>query len=125
MSVTAETARVSVVPSPQPTVKLVIAPGVLLTEKFTVTVAPSLAGFGRRVLMVTTGAPPGLTVSDVLAEFVSPAASVAFTVMVKDPVVEYAWVCGLAPQTLKLSPKLTQVLEIASSSVAVKLTDTV
>ena len=54
-----------------------------------------------------------------------PAASVAFTATVKIPADAYACVCGLAPQELKPSPKLTHLVVTASSSVAVKLTETV
>jgi len=83
VSEVAVVARVSIVPSPQLTVKLVTAPGELVTVNITVTVAPSLAGLGKRLLIVTTGAAPGLTVSEAAALPVKPAASVAFTVIVK------------------------------------------
>lgn len=81
--------RVSVVPSPQLTVRWLTLDGALLTVKVTITVAPSLAGFGVRLVIETTGTFP--TVSVMLAELVCPAPSVAFTVTVKVPLVVYAW----------------------------------
>src|SRR2546425_4037330 len=95
-----------------------------VTVKLAVTVPPTATGFGETLVIVTVGA-RSLIVIDAVLEPVLPAASVALTVMVNallaTPPVLYTWDTGLAAQTLEPSPKLTHVLEIASSSVAVKL----
>src|SRR2546428_13260540 len=86
------------------------------------TLAPSFAEAGA--VTVTVGA-TSLIVIDAVLEPVTPAASVAFT-FIKNAspaktYVLYPHDTRPTAQTLEPSPKLTQVLEIASSSVAVKL----
>ncbi len=70
------------VPSPQLTLKELIVPSGSVAENVTVTSWPVVAGLGDTLLIVTTGG-RSLTMADVVLDPVSPASSLADTVIVK------------------------------------------